>query len=277
MDGADIEDGDDTTEHAFADGNLAGTVRVGATVRRAAGPWTPAVHALLRHLAERGFGAAPRPLGLDAEGRETLGFLPGVTAPATLEGFLGDDVLTGVARLLRTYHDAVVDFEPPPDAAWRFVVGSPREGEVICHNDVSPFNVVFVDGEPRGLIDWDFAAPGPRTWDLGYALLRFAPMYADGAFGPPAERGRRIARFLGSYGTAETVGPLGGDAVMSLVETRERSLLATQRAWAAAGVPGFAEMIRDGHDLAVERDLTYLDQHRAAIADAIDREMTMGR
>ena len=31
-------------------GNITPVVRVGATVRRATGPWTPAVHALLRHL-----------------------------------------------------------------------------------------------------------------------------------------------------------------------------------------------------------------------------------
>jgi hypothetical protein len=44
-------------------GNTGGAVRIGATVRRAAGPWTPAVHALLAHLAENGFAGAPRPLG----------------------------------------------------------------------------------------------------------------------------------------------------------------------------------------------------------------------
>ena len=35
-------------------GNAGGAVRVGDTVRRAAGPWTPAVHALLAHLADHG-------------------------------------------------------------------------------------------------------------------------------------------------------------------------------------------------------------------------------
>src|SRR3712207_8027153 len=50
-----------------------GVVRVGDTVRRPAGRWTPAVHALLAHLHEAGFRAAPRPLGLDERGREVLG------------------------------------------------------------------------------------------------------------------------------------------------------------------------------------------------------------
>jgi hypothetical protein len=37
-------------------GNAGGAVRVGDTVRRTAGPWTPAVHALLAHLAGKGPG-----------------------------------------------------------------------------------------------------------------------------------------------------------------------------------------------------------------------------
>ena len=44
------------TEIPLAGGNMsAGVVRVGDTVRRPAGPWTPAVHALLTHLHEAGF------------------------------------------------------------------------------------------------------------------------------------------------------------------------------------------------------------------------------
>ena len=49
-------------------------VRVGDTVRRPAGPWTPAVDALLRHLEDVGFPGAPRALGRDRH------VLPGVVA-----------------------------------------------------------------------------------------------------------------------------------------------------------------------------------------------------
>jgi hypothetical protein len=37
-----------TDEQPFEGGNITAVVRVGDTVRRATGPWTPAVHALLR-------------------------------------------------------------------------------------------------------------------------------------------------------------------------------------------------------------------------------------
>ncbi|MEU0570392.1 hypothetical protein ABZ297_34080 [Nonomuraea sp. NPDC005983] len=46
-------------------------------MRRPAGPWTPAVHALLAHLNDAGFRGAPRPLGIDDRGREVLTFAPG--------------------------------------------------------------------------------------------------------------------------------------------------------------------------------------------------------
>jgi hypothetical protein len=41
-------------------GNLNDAVRVGNTVRRRAGPWTPAVHTLLRFLEAEGFPARAR-------------------------------------------------------------------------------------------------------------------------------------------------------------------------------------------------------------------------
>jgi hypothetical protein len=66
-------------EHRLDGGNAGGAVRVGDTVRKAAGPWTPAVHELLRHLASKGFAGAPRPLGIDDRGREILTFLDGET------------------------------------------------------------------------------------------------------------------------------------------------------------------------------------------------------
>ena len=52
--------------------DLGGAAREGDAVVRAAGPWTPAVHALLEHLV----GLAARPLGARPR-RERLEFVPG--------------------------------------------------------------------------------------------------------------------------------------------------------------------------------------------------------
>jgi len=83
-------------------------------------------------------------------------------------------VLAGIARLTPRYHGAVADFVAPPDAAWQFTVGAPRVGELICHNDIAPWNIVFDGTRPRGLIDWDVAAPAPRAWDIAYPATPLA-------------------------------------------------------------------------------------------------------
>jgi hypothetical protein len=45
-------------------GTLTPVTRVGDTVRRPVGPWSPSVHVLLTHLTD--FAGAPRFLGIDA-------------------------------------------------------------------------------------------------------------------------------------------------------------------------------------------------------------------
>ena len=65
-------------EEPLPGGNAStGVMRVGDTVRRPAGPHTPAVHELLLYLRAAGFEGAPRPLGIDERGREVLTFIRG--------------------------------------------------------------------------------------------------------------------------------------------------------------------------------------------------------
>jgi hypothetical protein len=88
-----------------------GVVRIGDTVRRPAGPWTPAVHALLTHLRAAGFHGAPRPLSLGDRGREVLTFIPGtIPWPGHFHLLGPDDRLRRAARLIRDFHDAVTGF-----------------------------------------------------------------------------------------------------------------------------------------------------------------------
>jgi hypothetical protein len=260
------------TETRFPDGNLSDVVRRGDTVRRATGPWSPAVHSLLRHLEAVGFDGAPRFLGLDELGREVLSFVEGATLAPDVRG-LDDEVLADVGRLLRRYHDAAASFVRPADAAWQFGVGAPTSGEVVCHNDAGPWNVVVRDGEPRALIDWDLAAPAPRTWDVAYALWRFAPLYRNAAFGSthgdfgtPAEQGRRAAVLCDGYG----LGRADRTELLELVERRIRVSHDTLVARAAAGVLAYVKLLRDGHGDGDAANLAYLRHYR----DDIGRELT---
>ena len=41
------------------------------------------------------------------------------------------------------------------------------------------WNTVFSEERPAAFIDWDLSAPGPRWWDVAYALWHFVPLYGD--------------------------------------------------------------------------------------------------
>jgi aminoglycoside phosphotransferase (APT) family kinase protein len=47
--------------------------------------------------------------------------------------------------------------------------------EVMCHGDFAPYNVTIVDGEAFGIIDFDTLHPGPKMWDIAYAVYRWVP------------------------------------------------------------------------------------------------------
>jgi hypothetical protein len=81
--------------------------------------------ALLAHLERVGFEGAPRPLGIDDEGREVLSFVTGGRPSHA------DDELARVAQLTRALHDSTESFEMPSDAEWQFMVGAPRRGSSV--------------------------------------------------------------------------------------------------------------------------------------------------
>jgi hypothetical protein len=214
-------------------------VRVGDTVRRRPRPATPAVHALLRRLEQNGFDGAPRACGFDEHGREILSYIPGVVVGQRGTGpyptFVRDEgTLLSVARLLRRYHDATLGFVPPPAASWAIQVGAPCDGEVVCHNDVGPWNTVFVDGQARAFIDFDTAAPGPREWDVAYALYRFVPYMPEeictliGWTAPP-DRPTRLRAFCAAYGLADA------SSILDLMVRRIEAMVATGTSLNAAG------------------------------------------
>jgi hypothetical protein len=181
-------------EQILTGGNVAGVVvRVGNTVRKPAGPWTDAVHALLEHLHDVGFAGAPRSFGRDEQGRHVLEYIPGVLADTRPAMSAAELVRAG--RLIRELHDATAQFRPPADAHWQVVIPPDRE-DLVCHHDLAPWNLVC--GEDRWVfIDWDAAGPGSRLWDLGYAAHGFVDLHAGG---DPAVDGPRLRAFADGYG-----------------------------------------------------------------------------
>jgi hypothetical protein len=195
-------------------------VRIGDTIRRPVQPWTVTVHSLLRHLEAVGFPYAPRALGFDEQGREVLSYLEGESGPAGWAKVVNEQGLSAFARLLREFHDATVGFSPPEGAAWAVGTGGESvEGEAICHGDFGPWNVVWQDHRPVGIIDWDFARPAPRLHDVAYALEYVAPFRGDAEclrwlrFPEPPDRRRRLELFCTAYGLPTASGMV--DAVIA--------------------------------------------------------------
>jgi hypothetical protein len=162
-----------TQEEPLAGGNVSKVVRIGDTVRRSPGPWTPTIHRLLAHVRAKGLLWVPEPMGLDDAGREVLSFIPGTVPHDMPEWIWTEQVLKDVARALREWHEATVDFSAP-DAKWGLPPATPLE--VICHNDFAPYNCIFSGGRLVGAIDFDQCSPGSRIWDFAYAAYRFVPL-----------------------------------------------------------------------------------------------------
>jgi hypothetical protein len=157
--------------------NAGAVRRVGAVVRRPANENSATIHALLRHVRSAGFDGAPEPLALDPGGEEQLAFIPGdVPYPPFPRWSQTDDVLASTVTLLRRFHDATIGFVAPEGATWSREMADPHGGEVVCHNDVCPENVVFRRGVAVALLDFDFAAPGSRLFDLASLALMWVPI-----------------------------------------------------------------------------------------------------
>lgn len=209
-------------EHPLTGGNVAdGVVRVGRTVRKPATAATPAVAALLTHLADVGFEGSPRHLGTDGAGRQVLEFVPGLDAHA--QPPLTIPELRRLGGLVRRLHDAAESFAPPVDATWEVAIPPDRD-ELICHHDLAPWNLVR-DGDRWVFIDWDGAGPGSRLWDLGYVAHGFLPLRAGG---DPDVDGPRLRALVDGYG----------------LDAQQRLALP---GLTAAHIRGMFDLLRSGH------------------------------
>ncbi len=250
-------------EVPLSGGNITGVIRAGSTVRRATGPWSAAVHGLLQHLEARGFEGAPRFLGLDEQGREILTFIEGEMSNYPFPDYMwSDENLMEVARFLRRYHDATLDYVPPAGTIWQLPYPDSRQHEVICHNDVAPYNMVYRNGKPYGLIDFDTAGPGPRLWDLAYAVYRFVPLSYDSGIQSlglekPEQQSRRLKLFCTAYGMQQSYADL-----LDAVERRLEAMYTLLIERAAAHDPAYERLVNDGHADYYRREIASLQHHR---------------
>lgn len=160
--------------------NAGNVVRVGDHVCRPSNPHSRSIHRVLLALAGAGFSGASIPVGIEPDGRERLVFIPGDVAIPPYPAWVQSDAALGsVAGLLRRMHDVSTAVPFGVDETWSREMADPLGGDVFCHNDVCLENVVFRDGVAIGLVDFDFAAPGRREFDLASFVRMCVPIDDD--------------------------------------------------------------------------------------------------
>jgi hypothetical protein len=250
-------------EVVLSGGTLNAVARVGDTVRRPAGSWTPAVHELLRHIRRRGFTLAPEPLGMDVSGREILSFIPGETVgwstpwPAVIRS---EGLLVQVGEAVARYHRAVADFRPAGEVPWQLGTAALRDGEIVCHHDLAPYNAVLDGHRLAGIIDWDLAGPGTARSDLAFVAWQWVPLHGPVVtrmlgWDEPPERARRLRLLLDAYGLADRAGFV--EEVAERIRFNRRIMVHR----AAEGNAAYRALIERGHLAGMDEGLAFLAGH----------------
>lgn len=242
--------------------------RQGDTILRPVRPWTKSVHALLGSLRRHGFQAAPIPMGCD-EVWETVSYLPGTTGDLDSNGAMASEtILKSAAALLRRYHDcsALCLADLSSIGPWQLPKRDPRE--IICHGDFAPYNVVLNGDEVTGIIDFEAAHPGPRSWDLAYAIYRWAPLSSQISVERLDKLDAQIRRariFADSYEMPSDE----RNALPPAIIARLKALLDFMEHEAARGVEKYRLNIEQGHDRVYRLDIDYISAFSAEIAQGL--------
>lgn len=264
-------------ETPLSGGNVnQGVVRVGNTVRRAQTAASPTIHRLLQHLERVGFGACPRFLGVDDENREILSYIEGDTGHGQ-QMWQSQGPLVETARMLRAYHDATLSFVPHGDENWAVIFADAGRHEVICHNDFAPYNLLFSEGVPKAVVDFDLAGPGPRLRDVAYAAFWMAPLSFHAAdlkslaLADLNAGCRRLTLFCQTYGVR------ADDELLEMVGQVLEQMADARTVAAAVGEEAMHILARGGHLDHWRSEKAAFDCHKTALKKALDQNLNKGR
>ena len=231
---------DVANEEEWLAGNVGGVFKVGDTVHRPVGPWTPAVHALLEHLAPQ-LPHIPRVLGFDEQGREVLDYMTGHVIEAPQEA-LSEAQIVSLVTWTRDFHEAVAGFTHP--GPWRyFPVPQPT---LIGHNDIAPYNSCFDGDDLVGVFDWDLSGPTNPLNELAFMAWNCVPLWADIGADTAAQRLTLMTDTYGGFEARE---------VLLAVPGRIQLMIDGIATSAAAGDPGMINLVEGGEP---EQDRTSL-------------------
>ena len=131
-----------------------GVVKVGNFVFRPHKKESDFANSFLKYLEDNNFACSQKYSGRDENGRDKFqyikGYVPNEIGNTTL------NQLCQFMKIVRQFHDISRGFT--------------NSGKVICHNDLSPCNTVFLNDMPVAIIDRDSCAIGERWEDITYIL-----------------------------------------------------------------------------------------------------------
>ena len=229
---------------------------VDGRVHRRTGPWTPAVHELLRHLRAEGIVEAPEVLGFDERGDEVLSYIEGdPTEPLYSEG-----KLVSLGSFLRRLRKAMATFPDPGSRSWRIPF---EAGGALVHGDLAWWNLVYRGDDLIGVIDWDLTALARPLTDLAYAMWTNAALEPDLPLDDVLHRARVLVDAYGA--TAEERRALVEE--VAFVQSRVAYVIAHGWSTRELGFPGIWDEGRRIGGLG--RTMAWLDEHRDAVTAAL--------
>ena len=231
-------------DELFGGNASGGVVRLGSTVRKSWTACTPSVFDYMTALRAAGVDV-PAVVGRDDKGRQVTEFVSGRLA---MEGGpLAASDLARVGAMVRAIHDASEAYVPARRAIWETAIPAPGS-DLICHNDLAPWNLIV--GDRWVFIGWDASAPSTRLWDLAYAAQAFTldPNQT------PEQAARGLCAFVDGYQADEELRASLPEALhqraQAMLDLLERSRQVGAEPWSSMFVEGHGDHWRAATEFA---------------------------
>lgn len=257
------------SKERFSDGNMADVFRVGDRVRKQRGAWWDATRQVLDHLAAEGYAWSPRVFAASDDQVE-LSYISGATIAAGLTGARDERTLCEMGHRARELHNALDGFRFSPGTTFVPWPVRPEDELIICHNDLSPWNSVFDNGDFRGFIDWDLVSMATREWELAWMCWRWAPIYPTGdrTDFTVTQQAERCRILLDAYG----LDAIDRTGFVDLIDQRMQCAVDVVEQLGAEGVPGFDRLLATGRHLSGLDDRAWLNEHRCVFQQTIESD-----
>lgn len=219
------------------------------------------------------FDAAPEVIGSDG-GTVSLEWVDGDAPQLLGDAPLADPgTVAAVGRLLRRLHDVTAPIAVQVVPARSVGLADPSgAAEVVCHGDPVPGNIVFRDGRPVALIDWEHAAPGRRAWDLAVALRWWSPLRAPQnlrADETTLDAAARARSLLAGYGADAA---LSREAVLLLAESQEVAAANARRLMHQRGDDAYRRWAAGGGERRLDDDKAWLTAQSQVVLATVTKQ-----